>query len=158
MFILGEILSATDSLNRVLAQYDRLVRQDHLMKDDNVLSIVDDIPSPPPPKSSASQTLIDLAGSFSPANQTNSATNELDELFGSIKVNVPIASNQSGNVDHLDDCLPLFPTVNTNTNTNKPGSTSTNESTVPKKGGLFDDLQDLLVDQSTGQKISSTKR
>jgi len=26
-----------------------------------------------------------------------------------------------------------------------------------KKGGLFDDLQDLLVDQSTGQKISFTK-
>jgi hypothetical protein len=36
--------------------------------------------------------------------------------------------------------------------------TSTNESTTTKKGGLFDDLQDLLVDQSTGQKISLTKR
>ncbi len=35
---------------------------------------------------------------------------------------------------------------------------SKNEGATTKKGGLFDDLQDLLVDQSTGQKISSTKR
>ena len=36
--------------------------------------------------------------------------------------------------------------------------TSTNEGGTAKKGGLFDDLQDLLFDQSTGQKISITKR
>jgi hypothetical protein len=42
---------------------------------------------------------------------------------------------------------------------NKASSiTSANGSTTTKKGGIFDDLQDLLVDQSTGQKISSTKR
>jgi hypothetical protein len=36
--------------------------------------------------------------------------------------------------------------------------TNTNEGATARKGGLFDDLQDLLVDQSTGQKISSMKR
>jgi hypothetical protein len=41
-----------------LAQYDRLVKQDHLIKDDNVLSIIDDILP-----SSTQHTLIDLAGS-----------------------------------------------------------------------------------------------
>lgn len=35
---------------------------------------------------------------------------------------------------------------------------SVQESQQKKKGGLFDDLQDLLVDPSTGQKLSSTKR
>ncbi len=36
------------------------------------------------------------------------------------KVNIS-SSNPSGNVDQLDDCLPLFPTTNTNTNkTNNP--------------------------------------
>jgi hypothetical protein len=98
------------------------------------------------------------------------------------KVNISSSSsssNQSGNVDQLDDCLPLFPTTNTNTNkTNNPSKfqyfllyqikycfrnkassiTSANGSTTTKKGGIFDDLQDLLVDQSTGQKLSSTKR
>ncbi len=61
LFILGEILLASDSLSRVLAQYERLVRQDHLIKDDNVLPFMDDIL--PTPKSSAPQALIDLAGS-----------------------------------------------------------------------------------------------
>jgi len=42
--------------------------------------------------------------------------------------------------------------VNTNDNIASAATTTT------KKGGLFDDLQDLLVDQSTGQKISLTKR
>ena len=70
--ILGEILTASDSISRVLAQYHRLVKQDPLMKDglkeilfekkiyfddlDNVLSILNDLPS-----NSNSQTLIDLA-------------------------------------------------------------------------------------------------
>ncbi len=59
------------------------------------------------------------------SNKTKSAENELDELFGSIKVpsdnkiNVS-SSNKSGNIEQLDDCLPLFPTTNLNTNkTNK---------------------------------------
>ena len=34
---LGEILLASDSLSRVLAQYDRLVKQDHLIKDGSSL-------------------------------------------------------------------------------------------------------------------------
>jgi hypothetical protein len=34
---LGEILSNSDALSRVLAQYDRLVRQDHLLKDGSIL-------------------------------------------------------------------------------------------------------------------------
>jgi ADP-ribosylation factor-binding protein GGA len=155
---LGEILLASDSLSRVLAQYDRLVKQDHLIKDDNVLSIIDDILP-----SSTQHTLIDLAGSSNhPSNQMKSTVNELDELFGSIrvtsdsKVNIPLSSNPSGNTEQLDDCLPLFPTANTNTNKTN-NQMSTNESTATKKGGLFDDLQDLLVDQSTGQKISLTK-
>jgi hypothetical protein len=113
-----------------------------------------------------------------PSNQMKSTVNELDELFGSIrvtsdsKVNIPLSSNPSGNTEQLDDCLPLFPTANTNTNkTNNQSNisifrifffifiiVSTNESTATKKGSLFDDLQDLLVDQSTGQKISLTKR
>lgn len=69
----GEILSASDSLTRVLTQYDRLVREDHLLKDgwtnslkkkrfdlidlDNVLSMTDD-----PPVRSTAPTLIDLVG------------------------------------------------------------------------------------------------
>ncbi len=57
-FVLGEILLASDSLSRVLAQYDRLVKQDHLIKDDNVLSLIEDIPP-----TSTPHTLIDLAGS-----------------------------------------------------------------------------------------------
>lgn len=35
--------------------------------------------------------------------------------------------------------------------------TNENATATVKKGGLFDDLQDLLVDQSTGQKISLTR-
>ncbi len=99
---------------------------------------------------------------------TKSAVNELDDLFGSIKVtsdskaNIPLSSNQN----EVDDCLPLFPTSTNKSNISIFSDeiflfiiiADTNESTTTKKGGLFDDLQDLLVDQSTGQKISLTKR
>lgn len=91
-------------------------------------------------------------------NETKSAANELDELFGSLRVVSDNKSNQSGNIDQLDDCLPLFPATSISTNKTSSSITNTNESTTTKKGGLFDDLQDLLVDPSTGQKISSTKR
>ncbi|CAF1375750.1 unnamed protein product [Adineta steineri] len=142
---LGEILLASDTLSRVLAQYDRLVQQNIYAKDDNVLPLYDDIQ--PAAASSAPRTLIDLAenlnNSTNKPNETNSAANELDDLFGSI--NIAPASNQND----LDDCLPLFPSSTTKATNSTPVMT--------KKGGLFDDLQDLLVDQSTGQKISSTK-
>ncbi len=94
------------------------------------------------------------------SNEPKSAASELDELFGSIRVTsnnqVNISpTHQSRNADQLDDCLPLFPISKTN---NQSSVTTTNEAATTKRGGLFDDLQDLLVDQSTGQKISSTKR
>ncbi|CAF3195897.1 unnamed protein product [Rotaria socialis] len=126
---LGEILSASDSLSRVLAQYDRLVRQDNDNKDD-------------------------------PTNNIKSSTNELDELFGSItvssdnKIHIE-SSNSAGNLNPIDDCLPIFPITNANKTTSS--ITNTNEGATTKKGELFHDLQDLLFDQSTGQKISSTK-
>ncbi|UJR10896.1 hypothetical protein I4U23_015084 [Adineta vaga] len=154
---LGEILTASDSLSRVLAQYDRLVRQNANFKDDNVLPLFDEVV--PVPTSSASRTLIDLAGNAtSSLKETKSAANELDELFGSLNVMpnststlVPSTQNES------DDCLPLFSTTNTKTNNQTSSNTHDGTTPVTKKGGLFDDLQDLLVDQSTGQKISSTR-
>ncbi|CAF3740690.1 unnamed protein product [Rotaria sp. Silwood1] len=164
---LGEILLASDSLSRVLSQYERLVTQDHYNKDDNVLPLFDN--NPPVSTNSIPHTLIDLADiSNNSSNKTNdikSATNELDELFGSIKINsdnkinsLSLTSNISENVDQLDDCLPIFPITNTNINTtnNQISSiTNKNEGGTTKRGGLFEDLQDLLVDQSTGQKIST---
>ena len=115
--------------------------------------------------------------SIDPSNQnsaTKSAANELDDLFGSIKIHSESqinqsSSNSSGNVDQLDDCLPLFPSTNTNKSTNQSSFMILDHKyvsflliassiTSTKKGGLFDDLQDLLVDQSTGQKLPLTKR
>ncbi|CAF3310001.1 unnamed protein product [Rotaria socialis] len=156
---LGEILSASDSLSRVLAQYDRLVRQDNDNKDDTVLPLFDNIL--PVSASSNPHTLIDLAdNSHNPTNNIKSSTNELDELFGSIavssdnKIHIE-SSNSTGNLNPIDDCLPIFPITNANKTTSS--ITNTNEGATTKKGELFHDLQDLLFDQSTGQKISSTK-
>ena len=143
---------------------------------DNVLPLFDDVP--PPPTVCIPRTLIDLAGSSTKSSETKSAANELDELFGSLTVMpdskptvVPSTQNE------LDDCLPLF--SSTSTKATNPSefffenlsayherfifiaASSTQDvatSSTIKKGGLFDDLQDLLVDQSTGQKISSTRK
>ena len=111
---------------------------------DNVLSILNDISpptssSPPPP----SQALIDLAASSNSmfvlkfnywflndeyVGGSNSAANELDDLFGSLqltKVPSPPSSSTTTNiVDPLDDCLPLFPTTNVKTNPPPSGSSS----------------------------------
>ncbi|CAM4791759.1 unnamed protein product [Rotaria magnacalcarata] len=156
---LGEILSASDSLSRVLAQYDRLVRQDNDNKDDTVLPLFDNIL--PVSASSNPHTLIDLAdNSNHSTNNIKSTTNELDELFGSItvssdnKIHIE-SSNSAGNLNPIDDCLPIFPITNANKTTSS--ITNTNEGGTTKKGELFHDLQDLLFDQSTGHKISSTK-
>lgn len=49
------------------------------------------------------------------ASGTNSAVNELDDLFGSIKL------TPTPNIDPLEDCLPLFPSTN-NVKTNLSSS------------------------------------
>ncbi|CAF1607940.1 unnamed protein product [Rotaria magnacalcarata] len=119
---LGEILSASDSLSRVLAQYDRLVRQDNDNKDDTVLPLFDNIL--PVSASSNPHTLIDLAdNSNHSTNNIKSTTNELDELFGSItvssdnKIHIE-SSNSAGNLNPIDDCLPIFPITNANKTSN----------------------------------------
>ncbi|CAF3727262.1 unnamed protein product, partial [Rotaria socialis] len=95
-----------------------------------------------------------------PTNNIKSSTNELDELFGSItvssdnKIHIE-SSNSAGNLNPIDDCLPIFPITNANKTTSS--ITNTNEGATTEKGELFHDLQDLLFDQSTGQNISSTK-
>lgn len=143
---LGEILSLSDSLSKVLSEYDRLIRSDHLFKDDAVLPIFDDLPVTG--ATSSRSTLID----FDHEKEKNSK-NDLDDLFGSIQL-----EKSSSN---LDDVLPLFSPSTTSTSTsissNSQMTKPVDEHQQKKKGGLFDDLQDLLVDPSTGQKISSTK-
>lgn len=88
-------------------------------------------------------------GASGKANEAKTAASELDELFGSIG----LASGSKPSATEPDDCLPLFSTASS-----KPANPSANESAAVKRGGLFDDLQDLLVDQSTGHKISSNRR
>lgn len=104
---LGEILSLSDSLTKVLSEYDRLVKPEHLIRDDAVLPIFDDIPNETThPRS----TLID----FDP-QERKSTNNELDDLFGSIQLEKPstnvtttTTTTTRSSSSNLDDVLPLF--------------------------------------------------
>ena len=110
--------------------------------EDSVLPFFDEIVPPPAP---SSRTLIDLGEQ----QAKSSPRNELDDLFG------PASSSQT------DDCQPIFPLSSTNNRVSQlpaAAATASDADAQRKKGGLFDDLQDLLVDHSTGQKIPPTKR